>query len=105
MRLSRYIFWESASKVTIGLSFWTLKILPNFLCKMADSKIFSSVEFQNRFLGGGQGVGHMKILKISKETPKDVPETSYGPYSHYRFGGHGVDMGGGVGGPSHGYVP
>ena len=47
-------------------------------------------------------MGHIKILKISKETPKDVPETLYGPYRHYGCGGTG---GRGVGGPSHGHVP
>ena len=47
-------------------------------------------------------MGHIKILKISKETPKDVPETLYGPYRHYRCEGTG---GRGVGGPSRGYVP
>ena len=45
-------------------------------------------------------MGHIKISKISKETPKDVPETSYGPYRHYRCGGteRWTDEGGGVGG-------
>ena len=34
-------------------------------------------------------MGHIKILKISKETPKDVPETLYGQYRHYGCGGTG----------------
>ena len=34
-------------------------------------------------------MGHIKILKISKETPKDVPEILYGPYGYYGCGGIG----------------
>jgi len=65
--------------------------------KCVTPKISHQSNFKIDFEAGRQGVGHIKILKISKETPKDFPETLYGPYRHYGCGVTGCGRLGGRG--------